>query len=139
MIGIRRFGVEELSLRYKNGIRGFESNLATGRQRLSLNFETVLFQNRDVLKFNVALFGFADLGVIGSNRNFIFSQDYYGGFGAGIRLRNESLVFKTIQFRLAYYPNHPDDISGLGVILNERNKSNFYSFQPQKPEPLRFE
>ncbi|MGQ8336657.1 hypothetical protein ACUNWD_08910 [Sunxiuqinia sp. A32] len=139
MLGIRRFDLEDLYLRYKIGIRGFESDEAIGKQRLSLNLETVLFQNREILKFNIALFGFADLGIIGSNKELIFKQDYYGGIGAGIRLRNESLVFRTLQLRLAYYPNHPPDVGGFGIIFTERRKGDFYSFQPRKPEPIRFE
>ncbi len=139
MLGIRRFDLEDLYLRFGIGIRGFESDLATGKQRLSLNLETVFFQNKEILKFNVALFGFADLGIIGSNHKVIFTQDYYAGVGAGIRLRNENLVFKTLQLRLAYYPGHPTDIGGIGFILTESRKSNFYNFQPRKPEPLRFE
>ncbi len=139
VLGIRRFELENLYLRNGIGIRGFESDLALGKQRLSLNLETVFFQNREIMKFNIALFGFADLGVIGSNHKIIFNQDYYSGIGAGIRLRNENLVIRTIQFRLAYYPAHPPDIGGLGILLTERNKSDFYSFQPRKPEPLRFE
>ena len=139
MLGIRRVELENLFLRFGTGIRGFESDLALGKQRLSLNLETVFFQSREILKFNVALFGFADLGIIGSNHKIIFNQDYYTGIGAGIRLRNENLVFKTLQLRLAYYPGSPPDISDFGFIVTERRKSDFFSFQPRKPEPLRFE
>ena len=139
ILGVRRYDLEKLYLRYDVGIRGFQSNEAFGKQRLSLNLESVFFQERKVLRFNVAFFGFADLGIIGSNRKVIFNQDYYAGFGAGIRLRNESLVFKTLQLRLAYYPGHPADIGGLGVIFTERSQSEFFDFQARKPKAFRFE
>lgn len=139
MTGIRRFDIENVSLRYRNGIRGFTSSDAVGKQRLSMNLETVVFQRREFLKFNTALFSFLDLGLIGSNHKVIFTQDYYAGVGFGIRLRNENLVFKTIQIRLAYYPNSPKDMGSVGFILEEQLKTRFYSFQPKAPEPLVFD
>jgi hypothetical protein len=87
----------------------------------------------------MALFGFTDIGVIGSNKEFILTQDYYSGIGLGIRLHNESLVFKTIQLRLAFYPFHPDDMSFVGFVLEEQSKRQFYSFEPTQPLPLKFE
>ncbi len=87
----------------------------------------------------MALFGFTDLGVIGSNKEFILTQNYYSGIGLGIRLHNENLVFKTLQLRLAFYPFHPDDMSFVGFVLEEQSKRQFYSFEPVQPLPLRFE
>ena len=139
VLGIRRFELEDLYLRYRDGIRGFYSNAANGKQRLNLKLETVLFQNKEFLRFNVSFYGFADLGIIGSNNKIIFNQNYYAGIGGGIRLKNESLVFRTLQLRLAYYPNHPADIGGFGIEFTERSKTNFMSFQPRRPETLRFD
>ncbi len=138
-IGIRRYEIEELLLRYNVGIRGFSSREAAGKQRLTLNMETVFFHRKEFLKFNTALFSFFDLGIIGSNKKMIFTQDYYAGLGMGIRIRNENLVFKTILIRLAYYPNHPADMGGVGFILEEQSRTRFYSFQPRKPEPIVFD
>lgn len=139
LIGLERFDIENLLLRYKAGIRGFSSWTAAGQQRLTFNFESVYFQKKEFLKFNTAFFSFLDVGIIGSNTKLIFTQDYYAGLGFGIRLRNENLVFKTIQIRLAYYPFHPSDMGGFGFILEEQLRTRFYSFQPKAPEPLMFD
>lgn len=138
MVGIKRFDVENLTLR-TGEIRGFSSSTPKGKQRLSVNLETVFFQHRELYNFNIALFAFSDIGVIGSNKTLIFKDDYYGGIGVGIRLHNESLVLKTFQLRLAFYPNHPSDMGLVGFILEEQLKKNFYSFQPEAPMPIRFE
>lgn len=139
LLGIRRFELEELSLRGDDGIRGFGSRLPLGKQRLLLCFESVVFPPKHVLDFNFAFFSFVDLGIIGSNKHLIFTQDYYAGVGAGVRIRNENLVFQTLQLRLSWFPNHPADIGSFGFELNERTKSQFYNFQPRKPDMLRFE
>ncbi|MDR2909926.1 MAG: hypothetical protein LBV47_00960 [Bacteroidales bacterium] len=138
LLGINRFEIENLNLSLHDEIRGFASSKAIGKQKLSVDLEYVLFLRKEKLKFNLALFTFADVGVIGSNRELIFTQDYYSGFGLGLRLHNENLVLKTFQLRLAFYPFHPDDMSFTGFMINEQLKNNFYSFEPQAPQPLIF-
>ena len=139
VLGIRRFELEELYLTRELGIRGFSSLSAAGKQRLGLSFESVVFPSKHILDFNLAYFGFVDVGLTGSNRRVIFGGKYYAGVGAGIRIRNENLVFRTLELRLAYYPNHPSDMGGVGFLLEERSKSQFFNFQPRKPDMLRFE
>lgn len=139
LIGMNRFDIENLTLRRHDYIRGFSSREAAGKQRLSLDLEYVLFFRKEFYNFNMALFGFTDMGMIGSNKQLIFTQEYYSGLGIGLRLHNENLVFKTFQLRLAFYPFHPDDMGLVGFILNEQQKKDFYSFQPTGPEPLDFE
>ena len=138
-IGMHRLEIENLNLGRNDLIRGFRSKEVFGKQRLSLNFEYVLFLRKEFYKFNMALFGFTDVGVIGSNKEFILSQDYYSGIGIGIRMHNENLVFKTIQLRLAFYPFHPNDMSFVGFVLEEQSKGQFYSFEPTQPLPIKFE
>lgn len=138
-LGINRFEIENLLLRNGSGIRGFGSRIEKGKQRLTLNVENVLFQKRSILNFQSALFSFFDIGIVGPEGKSIFKQDYFAGIGVGLRIRNENLIFKTIQLRLAFYPNHPSDVSSVGFILDEVSKTRFYNFQPRGPEPFRFE
>jgi len=138
-IGFNRFEIENLLLLNNNGIRGFGSRIGKGKQRLSLNVENVFFQKKSILNFQSALFSFFDIGIVGPSEQSIFKQSYYAGLGVGLRIRNENLVFKTIQLRLAYYPNHPSDVNSIGFILDGVSKTRFYNFQPRGPEPLRFE
>lgn len=137
--GINRFEVEKLLLRNNIGIRGFGSRITSGQQRLILNVENVFFQKKAILDFKTALFYFLDVGILGPSNQSIFKEDYFAGIGVGLRIRNENLVFKTIQIRLSFYPNHPSDVSPVGFILDEVLRTRFYSFQPRGPEPLRFE
>lgn len=138
-IGFNRFEIENLFLLNNNGIRGFGSRIEKGKQRLTLNIENVFFQKKSILNFQSALFSFFDIGIVGPTEESIFKQSYYAGLGIGLRIRNENLVFKTIQLRLSYYPNHPSDVNSIGFILDGASKNRFYNFQPRGPEPLRFE
>lgn len=136
--GINRFDDEYLLLSNPDGIRGFGSHVGKGQQRLTLKIENVFFQNAAFYNFKSAFFTFFDLGLIGSANKVIFADDYYAGLGIGLRIRNENLIFKTIQLRLAFYPYHPADVRAVGFILDEISRSTFYSFQPRGPEPLQF-
>jgi hypothetical protein len=138
-LGIKRYELEYLSLGRFDHIRGFGSTSATGQQRLAAKFEHVVFLPRQFYKFNIALFGFADLGIIGESNKLIFTQDYYSGLGVGIRLHNENLVFETFRIRLAFYPFHPSDESFIGFVLDEQSKRRFMSFEPGQPYPKNFE
>ncbi len=138
-LGIRRYDIENLTLGRNELIRGFDSDIAVGKQRLSLKFEHIVFLPRQFYNFNLALFGFADLGIIGSNHKFILNQKYYSGIGCGLRLHNENLVFETLRLRLAYYPFHPGDMRLIGFSLNEQSKQEFNTFEPVAPTPLSFE
>lgn len=139
LLGIRRFEIENLTLNKHDHIRGFSSNEAIGKQRLSVDLEYVFFLRQQFYKFNMAVYGFADVGVIGSNKSLIFTEKYYSGVGFGMRIHNENLVFKTFHLRLGFYPFHPSDMNFTGFILEEQLKKDFYSFRPAAPQPLRFE
>jgi hypothetical protein len=138
-LGINRFDIETLLLKYDYGIQGFSSQIGQGTQRLTLNFENVLFQKKSVLGFQSAFFTFLDLGLAGSSNHPIFQQKYYTGFGFGLRVRNENLAIKTIQLRVAFYPNHPSDVPCIGFVADRISKTGFYSFQPRGPEPLKYQ
>lgn len=139
MRGVNRFEIENLYFEKNNLIRGFESKQIFGKERLNINFESVYFQHRDFYRFNIAFFTFVDVGILGKQENLIFKENYYGGFGAGMRLHNESLVLKTILVRLAIYPNHPKDVGLLGLLITEQTRQNFYNFQPGPPRPRGFQ
>lgn len=134
--GINRFQQEYLTFSPKNIIRGFNSRETTGPQRLSLSLETVGFIEKTFYGFRFAQYLFSDFGYIGDNSSSIFKQDFYSGIGMGIRIRNESLVFNTIDFRIAWYPNTPSDMHQISFDASGRAKSQFEDLLGRKPAPL---
>lgn len=139
-LGVRRSEIEYLDLQRQNHIRGFVNRKeAWGKQRLGLNLEAVMFLPKEFYKFRSAMFGFIDLGFIGSSKAPILKENFYNGLGLGLRIHNENLVFKTIQIRLAFYPSRPEDMSLVGMLVSEQSKRNFYSFEPTAPHPFIFE
>lgn len=106
-LGFNRYTTDKISISNDNGIRGLSGGELTGLQRLYMRFETVAFTPWSWLEFNSAFFAFFDLAFIGDGERTPFNEKKYEGVGAGFRLRNESLVFDTFQFRFSFYPRVP--------------------------------
>ena len=138
-LGIRRFDEEFITLNNRNGIRGFSSEQVMGTQKITLNLESVAFTPYMLAGFRFAFFTFADVGIIGSNQRNIFEEDYYYGLGLGIRLNNENLVFRTIQFRFAFYPKAPSDFRTTGYRLSGEERPTFNDFKVTQPDVIQYE
>ncbi len=137
--GINRFEQEYLNLNTANGIRGFSSIEPQGKQRLVLNTESVLFLQRKLWGFNVALFDYLDFGILANSNQMIYNGDWYAGMNVGVRFRNENLIFDTIQIRLGFYPFSPPSQVLFDFNAGSVGRGSYFNFQPRKPAPLDYQ
>ena len=121
----------------ENGLQALKEHLL-GTNRMILNTETVLFTPYQPLGFRIALFGFADFGLLGYSPN-IFKNEFYTSFGIGIRLRNERLVFNTIQIRLGLALGKPGLVESEYFRLSNTTRLEQYRYRPTRPEIVDFE
>jgi len=106
--GFGRYSDEYLLFDRENGFSGFRNDsLRRARQRISVNLESVLFSPGKVYGFRLAYFAFADLGYLFDSNEFAGEGEILSSIGLGIRIRNDNLVFNTLQIRLCYFPNLP--------------------------------
>ncbi len=97
------------SLAEGNRIPSIAGNQIQGNRLLSLTSEYVVFQPWYFYGFRFATYGHAGMGHVSESRNpDPFSRTYFT-FGGGVRIRNESLVFNTFEFRASFFPNAPVD------------------------------
>jgi hypothetical protein len=136
VIGFNRFNGEYIKLDYL--APEMQSNLMLGTQKLSLKIENVAFTPVDFYGFKVAMYGFWDLGILGSNKHFILSEKYFLGLGAGLRIRNDNLVFQTFQLNLAYYPILPNGGHGFVFGISGQNVLKLFDFISSKPKEIEF-
>ncbi|WP_417013524.1 hypothetical protein [Alistipes sp.] len=108
-----------------------------GTNRMVLNTETVFFTPYQPLGFRVALFGFADFGLLGRDAN-VFRNSFYSTFGFGVRLRNERLVFSTIQLRLGVAVGKGGWGDCRYFQASNGTRLEQYRYLPQRPEIVRF-
>ncbi len=136
--GFKRQRDYYLYLRGDNGIRGLDLNAIKGVKRFFFSYESVMFTPLNLYGFKVSIFGFGDLGLIRNGSKNVFNSKMYSGIGLGWRIKNESLVFRTIQIRLAYYPNTADGggMPGFNITTKDtRLFQNIFQIKPMLFDP----
>ena len=99
------------------GIEGFVADSLLGTKRLHGRYEMVFYTKWKLLGFKMAPILLTDLAFIAPQGKLIFYDYPYLGLGAGIRTRNENLVFGTIELKCLYYPRTVEDMSHFKVRL----------------------
>lgn len=134
--GIDRLPGQQIDL--SGWVRGLPGQKVVGTSRFTFNLESVFFTPWNVWGFKFALYGFGDLGVISQNSRLLDIDNMYSSVGIGCRIRNESLVFRTLQIRIGYLFRSIDNSRNWAVIVNSRESSFFDPVGFNKPEIISF-
>ncbi len=128
---------ESIRFTFTDGLQALKE-YTLGTTRAVLNTETVLFSPYQPLGFRIAFFGFADFGLIGYSPN-VFKNAFYTSLGMGVRLRNERLVFKTIQIRLGIAFGKHGLVESEYFRLSNTTRLSQYRYRPERPDIIGFE
>lgn len=109
------------------GLRGFLSDSAYGTRRLSMQLETSFYLKFKLLGFQFAPFPWGDLSLLTPENAPYSATKLYTALGAGIRGRNENLVFETIELRAYFFPVAPNNMRGFKVIINSNIRYRYAS------------
>ncbi|MGK2862840.1 MAG: hypothetical protein ACSLE0_12975 [Chitinophagaceae bacterium] len=117
---------EPLRLDSEFGLRELRSDSASGNLRFTLKGESVFFSPWSVLFFRFAPFVFGHAAYLNLKNQDISTPELYAAVGGGIRIRNESLIFGTTEFRGMYFPrkNFRNESWRVEVNTNIRFKYN---------------
>lgn len=97
------------SLQGENRIRNITGNQIVGDKAFTLSTEYVVFQPWYFYGFRFATYAHLGIGHVQESRIAEpFSRTYYT-MGGGVRIRNESLVFNTFEFRVSLIPDPPTE------------------------------
>ena len=128
---------ESIRFTRRNGLQALKEHVI-GTNRTVLNTETVFFTPWQPLGFRIAFFGFADFGLIGRSPN-TFRNDFFASLGGGIRIRNERLIFSTLQIRLGLAFGKGGLVDSEYFRLSSYTRLEQYRYRPQRPEMVAFE
>lgn len=95
---------EPLRLESEYGLQEIRNNWQGGDFRITGKAETVFFSPWSLLYFRFAPFVFANSTLIHLKVDSVYDQKLFSSIGGGLRIRNESLIFGTIEFRGMYFP-----------------------------------
>ena len=117
---------EALRINSIYGIPQLNKEQIKGGTRISTNWETVFYNNRAFWGFKSAPFVFGNLTYIRTMGDPILKGDIYSSIGTGMRVRNENLIFGTIELKGFYFPRTHQQLSpwNFSLITNLRYKYN---------------
>jgi hypothetical protein len=102
--------------------------------RATMRGETVFFNMNKFWGFRMAPFLFTDLCVIRPINLPTSKSELYSALGAGVRTRNENLVFGTIELKGYYFPRPIDGMRGFKVEVNTNIRFKYNSTFVRKPD-----
>lgn len=139
MRGFDRYADEFLYMNNNDLVRGFKNDSICGSNRLVVTLEPVLFTYKPLIGFRFAFFAFADAGWL-VNGSFDTGKHYsIVGLGAGVRIRNDHLVFNTIHIRFAFYPFSPPYSETSWFTANGIMRLKPPGFEPAPPGIIQYQ
>jgi hypothetical protein len=138
--GYDRFNDEYIDIRSNDDIRGLNYSALRGNKRLLLNTELVYYSPHYLYGFRFVYYLFFDGGIINYKHSVLFNNPMYSSVGIGVRIRNERLVFNTIQFRACFFPfsNEVQDMDKQFFNLDGAPKTRYPEFANRIPEVLEY-
>jgi hypothetical protein len=106
-------------------------------EALIIKTEGNLFSSFNVLGFRFLFYSFVDFGWVANyNQTLLNKHNIHWGTGLGIRIRNDLLVFKTLELKVGYYPQMNQH--GFGNFVNAGSSIPNVSpnFTPKYPEEI---
>jgi hypothetical protein len=95
---------EPLRLESEYGLREYRNNAQGGNFRLALKGESVFYSPWTLFYFRFAPFVFVHTALFSLKETESYNTRVYSSVGGGMRIRNESLIFGTIEVRGMYFP-----------------------------------
>ena len=127
-----------LDINNEFGLRYFVADSLLGVKRFHLNTETVAFTSLHILGFRIAPFVSGEMAMISGAGQSIFRDKPFFGFGAGVRTRNENLVFGTVELRMVYFPRTVADISTFSIRVSSNLRVKYTASFVRPPGFVRY-
>ena len=119
-----------------HGIPGFRNDSIMGRKRFNLSVEQNFFTPWNFYEFRFVLYAFAYLSWLGDYDKPVLLSPLYSSFGFGIRIRNNRLVFSTLQIQFAYFPNIPKNSRFHYITFSKETVLQPRDFIPKAPDVI---
>lgn len=125
---------EPLRLESEYGLEDLRNNYAGGDTRLTLKGESVFFSPWSVFFFRFAPFVFASASYLNLKTDGISDPKLYSALGGGVRIRNESLIFGTTEFKGMYFPRKNFRNESWRVEVNTKIRFKYNQEFIRRPE-----
>jgi hypothetical protein len=116
------------------GLPETKYNSIKASTRVTGNYESVFYNTWKFFGFSFAPFGFTNITYLRTTGSAVSEGDIYTSIGAGVRTRNENLVFGTMELRAYYYPRVLENMNIWNIVFNTALKYKYNSQLVRKPD-----
>ena len=125
---------EPLFLDSEFGLPYYQRGLLEGEMRTSIKMESVFYHMKKILGFRFAPFAFSDFALFQPLGKALKKTIGFPALGAGVRTRNENLVFGTMELRGYYLPRPLEGMRNWKVEISTKLKFKYNSNFIRKPD-----
>lgn len=136
LTGYLRLPEELLYFSEDDHVRGADRGTASGHQRLLLYNEVDWYLPYKVLGFKMIGFANADIGWVNMRGDSAGQPQV--ALGVGCRIRNDNLVFNTLQISFSYYPSLSEGSRGRLFQWSGKQVNTFDNFYPLPPSVFEY-
>ncbi|MFZ2783018.1 MAG: hypothetical protein WAZ36_01365 [Sediminibacterium sp.] len=102
--------------------------------RATINAETVFYNTWKFFGFSFAPFSFCNISYLKDIGRTKISGDLFSAFGAGVRTRNENLVFGTMELKAYYFPKTVVGMNPWNVTFSTNLKFRYITELIRRPD-----
>lgn len=125
---------QPLMLRSNFGLPYFEYGYVAADFRATVKSEIVFYKAKKLSGFGFAPFGFADFSLLKPTNLGLSKSDLFSAIGGGFRLRNENLIFGTVELRASYLPRIVPGMSHFKIKINTNLRYRYNSSFIRRPD-----
>ncbi|MEN9569756.1 MAG: hypothetical protein RL172_987 [Bacteroidota bacterium] len=125
---------QALQLKSNFGLPYFDFGYIPADMRTTLKTEAVFYHSKKWWGFGFAPFAFADMCLLKPTRQSFSKSEMYTAVGGGFRIRNEALIFGTIEARFSYYPHLLPGINHFKIKFNTNLRYKYNNSFYRKPD-----
>lgn len=126
--------IEPLNLQSSFGIPEFSNGNIGGNFRATFKAESVFYSPFSIAAFRLAPFIFANSTLFTPVEKKFTDSKLYNSIGGGLRTRNESLIFGTLEFKAFYFPQKNLYNKRLRFEFSSNLKFKYNSIFVRKPD-----
>ena len=102
--------------------------------RAGIKSETVFFHLRSFWGFRMAPFAFADIVAVNQPGEHLNKTEFFSAVGSGLRIRNENLVFGTIELKGFFFPRSLPEMGNFRFQIGTNIRFKYNSNLIRKPD-----
>lgn len=131
---VNAFLNEPLFINSSFGLPYYSQGFLEGKMRTAFRMESVFYNMNKFLGFRFAPFATADLGILQELGEPLKKASGYPVVGAGLRTRNESLVFGTMEVKGLYIPRPVNGMKSFRVEFGTNLRFKYNSDFIRRPD-----